>query len=293
MLGSVTILCLVVIITAVRIRSARVEAAFAAAVARTDARVEVARVAELERVEKLAALAAAEQKQWDVVATFPPSVLATLPPSIWATLPPFSNTIGMSFRSLPAGPNGLFSIGVYEVSQEQYEAVMGTNPSDTNGKQNPVDNVSWDDAVAYCAKLSSLPAEAAAGRVYRLPTEAEWDYACRAGTTTFYSFGDDERQLVDYAWFNENSGGSGSHPVGQKKPNGFGLYDMHGNEWEWCSDIEGSNRVSRGGSSDSGVESCRTANRLTSGPTLRTFLDGFRLAWSFPSGQSPEAEQGK
>jgi formylglycine-generating enzyme required for sulfatase activity len=199
----------------------------------------------------------------------------------------------MSFRSLPAGPNGLFSIGVYEVSQEQYEAVMGTNPSDTNGKQNPVDNVSWDDAVAYCAKLSSLPAEAAAGRVYRLPTEAEWDYACRAGTTTFYSFGDDERQLVDYAWFNENSGGSGSHPVGQKKPNGFGLYDMHGNEWEWCSDIEGSNRVSRGGSSDSGVESCRTANRLTSGPTLRTFLDGFRLAWSFPSGQSPEAEQGK
>jgi hypothetical protein len=270
-----------------------------------DAEEEIARVEE----EKLAALAAVEQKQWDVVATFPlsvletlppsvlamlpPSVLPTLPPSVLETLTPFSNTIGMSFRSLPAGPNGPFSIGVYEVSQEHYEAVMGTNPSNTKGVRNPVETVSWDDAVAFCLKLSALPAEKAARRVYRLPTEAEWEYACRAGTTTEYSFGDDERQLVDYAWFDDNSGAR-NHPVGQKKPNGFGLYDMHGNVREWCSDAYagygGRTMVLRGGSWSGSDGRCRSAYRSNLVHSLRSSDLGFRLALS-PSDQPPEAEQ--
>ncbi|MEI6541087.1 MAG: SUMF1/EgtB/PvdO family nonheme iron enzyme, partial [Planctomycetota bacterium] len=128
-----------------------------------------------------------------------------------------------------------FQIGTYEVTQTQYEEVMGATPSEFKGANNPVEMVSWDDAVAFCVKLSALPAERAAGRLYRLPSAAEWEYACRAGTTTAYSFGDDASQLVDYAWLKDNSDGT-VHPVGQMKPNQFGLYDMHGNVWERCSD---------------------------------------------------------
>jgi formylglycine-generating enzyme required for sulfatase activity len=94
--------------------------------------------------------------------------------------------------------------------------------------------VSWDDAVAHCKKLSE-----AEGKTYRLPTEAKWEYACRAGTNTTWSFGDDEKVLGDYAWYDKNAWDIGeefTHQVGLKKPNGFGIYDMHGNLWEWCSD---------------------------------------------------------
>jgi formylglycine-generating enzyme required for sulfatase activity len=123
-----------------------------------------------------------------------------------------------------------FQIGKYPITQAQYR-VMGTNPSHFSGNpQNPVEMVTWFDAQAFCKKLSQLT-----GKTYRLPTEAEWEYACRAGTETQFSFGDDESQLGDYAWFDGNSN-SATHPVGQKQPNPWGIYDMHGNVWEWCAD---------------------------------------------------------
>ena len=140
-----------------------------------------------------------------------------------------------------------FLMSKYEVTQAQYKAVVGSNPSHFKGDNNPVESVSWNDAVAYCAKLTGK--EKAAGRLpagyeYRLPTEAEWEYACRAGTTTLFSFGDDESKLGEYAWYAGNSSQpfipvNTTHPVGQKKPNGWWLYDMHGNVYEWCQDWYG------------------------------------------------------
>jgi len=124
-----------------------------------------------------------------------------------------------------------FKMGKYPVTQAQYEAVMGTNPSRfTNNPNNPVEQISWFDAHAFCEKLNQLTVQN-----YRLPTEAEWEYACRAGTQTLYCFGDDESLLADYAWFDKNSDGK-THPVGEKLPNAWGLHDMHGNVWEWCAD---------------------------------------------------------
>ena len=190
----------------------------------------------------------------------------------------------MSFKRLPIGPSGGFSIGVHEVTQSQDESVMGANPSSFKGANNPVENVSWDDAVAFCAKLSALPAEVAAGRVYRLPTEAESEYACRAGTTTGYSFGDDAQDLGEYAWFSDNSGNT-THGVGEKLPNDWGLCDMHGNVFEWCSDAVGSYRVFRGGSWYYEAAYCRSAYRYSLAPSFRSAYLGFRLALSSPSGK--------
>ena len=161
-----------------------------------------------------------------------------------------------------------FAIGKYPVTQEQYQAVMGNNPSYFQGNpQNPVESVSYDDAVVFCQKLSEMT-----GKNYRLPTESEWEYACRAGTTTDYYFGDDANQLGDYAWYEDNSGLI-THPIGQKLPNAWGLYDMHGNVWEWCED-----GCLRGGSWNDLPYLCRSANRDSSPPSgLRFNNGGFRV----------------
>ena len=216
------------------------------------------------------------------------------------------NSIGMRFVPIPAGTFTMgegktahkvtltqaFELGQHEVTQEQYEKVMGTNPSHSKGSQNPVEQVSWKDAVEFCRKLSELPAEKKAGYVYRLPTEAEWEYACRAGTTTRYSVGDSDSELGEYAWFDDNSGDT-THPVGGKKPNPWGLYDMHGNVWEWCQDrhgsypsgsvtdptgaVSGSNRVLRGGCWGFNSGYCRSAHRDWFTPGLRNNDLGFRV----------------
>jgi formylglycine-generating enzyme required for sulfatase activity len=244
--------------------------------------------------------------------------LANFPAAVLKRLPPLTNTIGMKLKLLPPGtfmmgdasgednetPHQVtltqpFQMGIHEVTQEQYAKVMGKNPSRLKGANNPVENVSWFDAVEFCRKLSELPAERAAGRVYRLPTEAEWEYACRAGTTTKYSFGDDDSKLVDYAWFDGNSF-ERTHRVGGKKPNAWGFYDMHGNVWEWCQDwygdypdhavpdptgpASGSYRVLRGGSWGGPAGICRSAFRFGCEPSGRIDRFGFRVSLS-PSGQ--------
>jgi len=133
----------------------------------------------------------------------------------------------------PAHPVTLkkpFYMGKFAVTQEQYHAVIGTNPSHFKGKDNPVEMVSWDDAQRFCKKLMKQMKQSV-----RLPTEAEWEYACRAGTTTTWHSGDTKADLGRVAWYGENSSGK-THPVGQREPNVFRLYDMHGNVWQWCQD---------------------------------------------------------
>jgi hypothetical protein len=132
-----------------------------------------------------------------------------------------------------------FYVGQCEVTQAQYQRVVGSNPSKfkEGGPDAPVDMVNWEDAVSYCQRLSALPVEKRTGGAYRLATEAEWEYAARAGTTTAWCFGDDETGLPDYAWCDINAAGK-THPVAQKRPNAFGLFDVHGNVWEWCADWE-------------------------------------------------------
>jgi formylglycine-generating enzyme required for sulfatase activity len=189
-----------------------------------------------------------------------------------------------------------FSMARYEVTQELYKAVMGTNPSKWEGPRNSLEMVSHDDAVNFCAKLTAelhkaklLPET----MVVRLPSEAEWEYCCRAGSTTRYSFGDDARMLGDFAWFKGNAAGN-DPPVGKKKPNAWGLYDMHGYVWEWCADAwqpthdkaatDGSPRVVkdaqqfvvRGGSWADGADAARSASRAGQPRAFRSDAIGFR-----------------
>ena len=176
------------------------------------------------------------------------------------------------------------------VTQGQWQAVMGNNPAhfDKCGPDCPVESVSWNDAQAFIRKLNEMEG----GAVYRLPTEAQWEYACRAGTMSRYCFGDDESRLAEYAWYDKNSGET-THPVAILKPNDWGLYDMHGNVWEWCQDWHGeypnhsvsdptgpengAARVIRGGAWLYSAECCRTAYRYGDDPVNRYDDLGFRL----------------
>jgi formylglycine-generating enzyme required for sulfatase activity/serine/threonine protein kinase len=161
-----------------------------------------------------------------------------------------------------------------EVTQGQWKKVMGSNPSKFKncGDDCPVEQVSWSDVQVFIRKLNSQEGT----DKYRLPTEAEWEYACRAGTTTAYSFGDNESDLGDYGWYHGNSGNR-THPVGQKRPNPWGLYDVHGNVWEWTQTEEGSRRVFRGGSWPYNAGHCHSAFRYVSVPGVRFNTLGFRL----------------
>jgi sulfatase modifying factor 1 len=179
-----------------------------------------------------------------------------------------------------------FYMGKYEVTQEQWEAVTGRNPSDIKGAKLPVTELSWEDCEEFIKKLN-----AKTGGGYRLPTEAEWEYSCRAGTTTAYSFGDKiTPKDANYDYSNIGQ----IVTVGSYKPNPFGLYDMHGNVWEWCEDwhgdypagavtdskgpAKGTSRVLRGGSFCYVVSLTQSSVRYIYSPTDRGDLFGFRLA---------------
>jgi formylglycine-generating enzyme required for sulfatase activity len=245
----------------------------------------------------------------------------------------YTNSIGMEFVLIPAGTFQMgsndndgeaaanekprhpvtiskpFYLGKYEVTQAQWEAVMGSSPytlprsnpyyslpgmaGRLNKPTNPA-TVSWNDAQEFIKRLNQKEGHTR----YRLPTEAEWEYAARAGTTTAYSFGEDARQLRHYAWFGEDFASGSTHPVGQKEPNGWGLYDVHGNVWEWVQDWyderyyannpsvdpkgpqSGSKHVVRGGSWHQTSTSWRSAFRREYEADYRGISIGFRLALS-------------
>ena len=196
---------------------------------------------------------------------------------------------------------------------------MGTNPSNCKGNDNrPVEKVLWNDTQEFCRKLSAKESIA-----YRLPTEAEWEYACRAGSMTKYCFGNDERRLGRYAWYEDNTmprvmfgialGAAGTHPVAQKMPNAWGLYDMHGNVEEWCQDVwhrtydgaptdgsawltdgDSKSHVFRGGSFLSRSRSVRCAYRSGIDPAFRLSYVGFRVVSPLALGSdSSGSEQAK
>ncbi len=189
-----------------------------------------------------------------------------------------------------------FWLGRFEVTQAQWKRVMGSNPSKFEERDSPVEQVSWKDSQEFIVKVNAnLSAE---GGGFRLPTEAEWEYACRAGGTGRFCFGDGDWELVEYAWYGDNAGRT-THAVGTRRPNAWGLYDMHGNVWEWCEDeygpyasgpvsdpvgevSTGSARVFRGGACDRDLRRCRSANRGRASWDARMCDVGFRLARTNP-----------
>ena len=189
-------------------------------------------------------------------------------------------------------PGKNFKMGKYEVTQKQWGALMDYNPSTFKGDDNPVENVSWDDCKKFLEKLNARPEVKAAGLTFRLPTEKEWEYACRAGEKKKGKKKKDDfcwladgttitrKTLGKVAWYKDNSERK-THPVGRKVPNAFGLYDMHGNVYEWCEDLYeagDSDRVSRGGSFNSDSEDCAAGNRGGYDPDDCNNNLGFRLA---------------
>ncbi|MBF0342327.1 MAG: formylglycine-generating enzyme family protein [Magnetococcales bacterium] len=187
-----------------------------------------------------------------------------------------------------------FYLGKYEVTQAQWQAVMGSNRSEFPGRDLPVENVSWEDVQEFIQKLNRLEKT----DLYRLPTEAEWEYAARAGTETVRYWGNGMEEMERYAWFGYDQGNAyrQTHPVGQLQPNGWGLHDMLGNVWEWVADWHGEryyqvspevdpkgpdkgvSRVVRGGSWNNGGESLRISNRHDYHHEYRNSAVGFRLA---------------
>jgi formylglycine-generating enzyme required for sulfatase activity len=188
-----------------------------------------------------------------------------------------------------------FYLGIHPVTQAQWEAVMGSNPSYFEGKpDHPVEQVSWEEVQQFLQRLN----DRRDGNLYRLPSEAQWEYACRAGSTDAYCFGDEEGQLGKYAWYGNNAGVT-THPVGQKQPNAWGLYDMHGNVWEWVQDwygpytadaltdpsgpTTGAGRVVRGGCWYDPAQYARSAYGYRDPPGDRIDVLGFRCLSSAPS----------
>lgn len=198
-----------------------------------------------------------------------------------------------------------FLMDTHLVTQEKFQRLMKTNPSRWKGDQNPVEQLRWGDAITYCNRrseaeglepcydLKTLQCRFEATG-YRLPTEAEWEYACRAGTTTAYFFGDNPGKLGDYGWFEKNAGGH-PRPVGQKQPNPWGLFDIVGNVWEWCNDFykvdyypesprenprgpaEGQNRVLRGGAWRFSADNCRSGYRYNENPGQSDVCFGYDI----------------
>jgi len=198
-----------------------------------------------------------------------------------------------------------FFMDKHLVTQEQFQKIMGANPSRWKGDKNPVEQLRWSDAVRFCNRRSELEGLQPCydlktlkcnfdANGYRLPTEAEWEYACRAGSTTAYFFGDNPAKLGDYAWFDKNSGGH-PRPVGQKQPNPLGLYDMAGNVWEWCNDFykvdyyqeaprqdpkgpeEAQNKVLRGGAWRFSADNCRSGYRYNESPGYSDVCFGYDI----------------
>ena len=225
----------------------------------------------------------------------------------------YTNSIGMEFVLIPSGSfmmgadqesepadsdeaprhpvtiSKAFYLGKFEVTQSQWVAVMGDNPSEFKGDNMPVGGISWDDAQSFLQKLNQMEGT----DKYRLPTEAEWEYAARAGTESTYFFGNDTADLVDYAWYDDNSDEI-SHPVGQKRANPWGLFDMCGNVTEWVQDWYaqayppgqvtdprgeefGRYRVMRGGCWSYPAWYCRASDRACAPPDFRANYYGFRI----------------
>jgi len=220
-----------------------------------------------------------------------------------AMIPPGSFTMGENDNTVDVTLTKPFRLSRHELTQGQWKTVMETEPWQgqkgvQEGKSVPATFVNWTDATEFCLRLTAL--ERGAGKLpegweYRLPTDAEWEWACRSGTTTTYSFGDDESQLGEYAWYETNTKNAGeayAHAVGLKRPNGWGLHDVHGNVWEWCRDwrskleggtdpvgpLEGLHRVPRGGSWSITAGQVRSADRGGNPPWLRLAGLGFRVA---------------
>ncbi len=225
-----------------------------------------------------------------------------------------ANSVGMKLAWIPAGEFSMgspaeealregderrhlvriaqpFRMSTTEVTQAQWSAVMGPRKCAFEGADRPIDSVSWTDAAAFCQKLSQME-----GKTYRLPTEAEWEYACRAGATG--AFGGPEKP-VDLAWFDDNSGDA-THSVGTRRPNAWGLFDLHGNVAEWCGDrydadysapAEGDaaasrGRVTRGGSYASFAAGLRCAARSSAPESYGLKFTGFRVVLEVPEENS-------